>query len=136
MPILGAHLWYDRPILRCSHAALMSGPLQWLFRKPEGNGQAVLGVISAARGWETCDKPQALSRFAEQLRRMVPHARWAKLLRGSIVIEKRATFSPAPGCDRWRPPQAPSQGGIHNLYLVFPGNAVKSVDWFKFVEEK
>ena len=26
--------------------------------------------------------------------------------------------------------------GIHNLYLVFPGSAVKSVDWFKFAEEK
>ena len=24
--------------------------------------------------------------------------------------------------------------GIHNLYLVFPGTAIKSVDWFKFEE--
>jgi hypothetical protein len=24
--------------------------------------------------------------------------------------------------------------GVHNLYLVFPGNAVKSVDWFQFME--
>jgi hypothetical protein len=26
--------------------------------------------------------------------------------------------------------------GIHNLYLVFPGTAVKSVDWFKLITEQ
>ena len=39
VPILGVHLWFDRPILRESHAALMRGPLQWVFRK-DAEGKA------------------------------------------------------------------------------------------------
>jgi len=36
-----------------------------------------------------------------------------------IVIEKRATFSPLPGVDRYRAAQAPPlNGGIGNLYLA------------------
>jgi len=33
VPILGAHLWFDRPVMNESHAALIEGPLQWIFRK-------------------------------------------------------------------------------------------------------
>ena len=36
VPILGVHLWFDRPVLSSSHAALIEGPLQWLFRKEGG----------------------------------------------------------------------------------------------------
>jgi uncharacterized protein with NAD-binding domain and iron-sulfur cluster len=35
-----------------------------------------------------------------------------------IVIEKRATFSPSPGVERLRPPQAPDANGISNLFLA------------------
>ena len=44
VPILGAHLWFDRPVMEQSHAALLEGPLQWLFRK-DAQGHAVHGVI-------------------------------------------------------------------------------------------
>ncbi len=117
VPILGAHLWFDRPVLSESHAALMSGPLQWLFRK-DSEGRAVHGVISAARDWVGQDKDESLARFAEQVRRTLPMARGARLERGVIVIEKRATFSPLPGVDRDRPAQSPGQTGIRNLFLA------------------
>jgi zeta-carotene desaturase len=117
VPILGAHLWFDRPILRDSHAAFLEGPLQWLFRK-DAEGKCVHGVISAARQWVDIPREQALSQFEQQIRRTFPAAREAKLLRGVIVIEKRATFSPLPGIDRIRPAQAPPPGGIANLFLA------------------
>jgi squalene-associated FAD-dependent desaturase len=117
VPILGAHLWYDRPILKESHAALIEGPLQWLFRK-DAAGTAVHGVISAARAWAGRPKEEALAAFTQQIKSTYPHARSATLLRGVIVVEKRATFSPAPGIDRLRPHQAPPQGGLANLYLA------------------
>jgi hypothetical protein len=117
VPILGAHLWFDRPVLRESHAAFLQGPLQWLFRK-DVEGKCVHGVISAARDWLDIPREQALSQFEQQIRSTFPAAREAKLIHGVTVIEKRATFSPLPGIDRIRPAQAPPPGGIANLYLV------------------
>jgi zeta-carotene desaturase len=119
VPILGAHLWYDRPILKESHAALIDGPLQWLFRK-DAAGTAVHGVISAARAWAGRPKEESLEAFTRQIRSTFPAAGDATLQRGVIVVEKRATFSPAPGIDRLRPQQAPpaGPGAIANLYLA------------------
>jgi squalene-associated FAD-dependent desaturase len=118
VPILGAHLWFDRPILTTPHAALIGGPLQWLFRKPQGDGSAVHGVISAARDWIGRDKDECLKLFTRQIRQTFTAARSAKLLRGSIVIEKRATFSPLPETDRLRPAQFPAASGIAGLFLA------------------
>lgn len=118
VPILGAHLWFDRPILFAPHAALIGGPLQWLFRKPGGDGSAVHGVISAARDWLERDKNECLNLFTEQIRQTFPAAQDAKLIRGSIIIEKRATFSPSPATDRLRPTQSPGANGIQGLFLA------------------
>jgi len=117
VPILGAHLWFDRPVMRDSHAALVEGPLQWLFRK-DADGRVLHGVISAARQWVDVPREECLRQFTAQVRTLFPAARDAQLLRGLIVIEKRATFSPAPGTDAFRPPQAPPPGGIANLFLA------------------
>ena len=117
VPILGAHLWFDRPIMRHSHAALLSGPLQWVFRK-DLDGRSIRGVISAARQWSEVPREQCAELFSLQLRKAFPHARDAKLLRFLILNEKRATFAPLPGVDRLRPPQSPPTEGIANLYLA------------------
>jgi zeta-carotene desaturase len=117
VPILGAHLWFDRPVLAESHAALVEGPLQWLFRKDE-QGTAVHGVISAARAWSGTPRDVALEQFARQIRATFPAARDARLLRGVTVVEKRATFSPTSGIDRLRPTQAPGPTGLQRLYLA------------------
>jgi len=117
VPILGAHMWFDRPVLAQSHAALVEGPLQWLFRKDE-TGAAVHGVISAARAWVGVAREEALDLFTKQIQETFAMAREAKLLRGVIVVEKRATFSPSPGSDRARPMQGPPIGGIERLYLA------------------
>jgi zeta-carotene desaturase len=117
VPILGAHLWFDQPIMRESHAALVKGPLQWLFRK-DAEGRVLHGVISASRQWVNVPKEESLRQFEAQVRSLFPAARNAKLVRGLIVIEKRATFSPSPGSDALRPEQAPAEGGVANLFLA------------------
>lgn len=117
VPILGAHLWFDRPVLREPHAALIGGPLQWVFARDQ-RGSALHGVISAAREWIDRPRDEMLSMFEEQVRNTFSEAREAKLLRGNIVVEKRATFSPLPGVERFRPAQAPPRDGIQGLYLA------------------
>jgi squalene-associated FAD-dependent desaturase len=118
VPILGAHLWFDRPVMSTPHAALIGGPLQWLFRKPGGDGSAVHGVISAARDWVQRDKDECLNLFTHQIRETFSATHNANLVRGSIVVEKRATFSPLPGVDRFRPAQSPPTNGIQGLFLA------------------
>jgi zeta-carotene desaturase len=117
VPILGAHLWFDRPVLNIPHAALIDGPLQWLFRKDDA-GQAVHGVISAARDWVDRPREECLAMFERQVCSTLPAAREARLLRGVIVVEKRATFSVLPGLERYRPAQAPPVDGLANLFLA------------------
>ena len=115
VPILGVHLLFDRPVLPESHVALLDGPLQWLFRK-DADGRAIAGVISAARDWERKPKAESLAAFAAQVNAALGTD--AKLVRGTIVVERRATFAPLPGVDRLRPEQAPPPGGIANLFLA------------------
>jgi squalene-associated FAD-dependent desaturase len=119
VPILGVHLWFDRPVMRYPHVALIEGPLQWLFRK-DAEGRSLHGVISAAREWVGKPKDDSLAQFERQVRSLFPAARDAKLERGVVVVEKRATFSPLPGVDRLRPEQAPpaSGNGLANVLLA------------------
>src|SRR5439155_22649223 len=57
-----------------------------------------------------------LGQFEAQVRRVLLDARDAKLNRGVVIIEKRATFAPLPGIDRMRPSQRPP--GFENLFLA------------------
>jgi len=116
VPILGAHLWFKNPVMDISHAALLSGPLQWLFKK-DSQGRVLHGVISAARNWIDVPHENAAAQFHQQIAALFTD-RQPELIRYKIVIEKRATFSPLPGADAHRPPQAPSGGGIENLFLA------------------
>lgn len=117
VPILGAHLWFDRPVMAETHTVLLQGPLQWVFRKDRA-GRELHGVISAARDWVNRPHEQSLAEFQHQIRRLLPTASNAVLERGLVIVEKRATFAPLPSVDRWRPPQAPPPGGIANLFLA------------------
>jgi zeta-carotene desaturase len=117
VPILGVHMEFDRPVLTDPHAALITGPLQWLFRKDDA-GKVIAGVISASRDYVGRPKDDCLKEFEAQVRNALPEAAEAKLIRGVIVIEKRATFAPLPGVDKLRPRQAPPDGGIENLFLA------------------
>ncbi|MGE5611811.1 MAG: hydroxysqualene dehydroxylase HpnE [Bacillota bacterium] len=117
VPILSATLEFDRPVMAETHAAMLAGPLQWLFRK-DRQGRIIHGVISAAREWVGRSPEQCLPLFEQQIRVMLPNARSATLHWGRMIVEKRATYSPSPGTDRYRPAQAPPDAGIANLFLA------------------
>jgi zeta-carotene desaturase len=123
-PILGIHLWYRGRAMDHPHMIFVDSPLQWVFNKgviddadSELRGcQYLHGVISAAD--EFVDQPAdrlldlARSELAAYLPRTLPGL---ELARGKIIKEKRATFSPEPGIERFRPPAC---GAIPNLYLA------------------
>ena len=140
-PILGIHLWFaladSRPLMRLPHLVLTESRLQWLFNKgietatgagqpdppaapgsaPAGKGQVqhLHGVISAAHDLVQWPADRIAAMAADEVARFLPAAGALRLVNWRVIKEKRATFSAAPGVDRWRPP---ARGPIGNLYLA------------------
>lgn len=124
-PILGIHLWFDRPMLQHPHLIFVDSPLQWVFEKlasrsaergsEAGEARSYLhGVISAAD--EFVDMPaQAIIDMAIAELRAYPSVARGELVRAKVVKEKRATFSPEPGIETARPR---ARGAIANLMLA------------------
>lgn len=108
-PILGIHLWFDRPITRYPFGALSGSPIHWFFSKPStGESHYVQLVISACRPFMETSTEELINLGMQELKTFLPQSASARLLEGKVVREARATFSPAPGCDQYRPPQETS----------------------------
>jgi hypothetical protein len=107
-PISSVHLWFDRPVTTLPHAVLVGCQGQWVFNRGEvAPGEFYLQVvISAVRALREVGNDEIRRRIVEELVRLFPAARSAKLLRSKVVTEHSATFSAVPGVDRWRVPQA------------------------------
>ncbi|MBX3389420.1 MAG: hydroxysqualene dehydroxylase HpnE [Phycisphaeraceae bacterium] len=101
-PILGVHLFFDRPVLRVPHAVLVGAQTQWLFRKDE-DGRKVHAVVSAADEWMGLDQDEIVGRVLRDLLARFPEAADAKLELARPVKERRATFAFTPGFEPLRP---------------------------------
>ncbi len=110
-PIIGLHLFFDRPVMTEPHLALIGTELQWLFRK-DAEGRHIHGVISAADRQAAESNDGLLGRLMHEIRILLPATGDAQLLSSRIVKEKRATYSPLPGIDRLRPPQSTAVPGL------------------------
>jgi squalene-associated FAD-dependent desaturase len=113
-PITSVHLWYDRPVLPLPHAVLIGCVGQWVFSRGEAApGEHYLQVVvSAARAFRGLGHEEVGRRIVEELGRLFPACRSARLLRSRVVTEHAATFSAVPGVDRWRPEQSSPIGNL------------------------
>src|SRR5579883_3095183 len=116
-PITSVHLWFDRPVLDLPHAVLVDCLGQWAFNRGEvAPGEHYLQVVvSAARPLRGLGRDEVRRQVVAELRRLFPGVAAATVLRAKVVTEHTATFSAAPGVDRWRPPQA---SPVPNLVLA------------------
>jgi zeta-carotene desaturase len=118
-PITGVHLWFDRPVTNLDFAALPGGQVQWFFNKSrtfEGSSAAYLQLVtSASRAWMNLSKTQILEIALAELKTTLPATRAARVVKSHVLKEPMATFSPAPGVDRARPPAATA---FANLFLA------------------
>ncbi len=112
-PITGIHFWFDRPVMKEPYLALLEMTTQWIFNKTllyggesaaeAGGGQYLQLVVSASYSLVQKSRQEIVDASLAEVRRVLPAAREAQLVKFTVIKEPLATFSPEPGCDRWRP---------------------------------
>ncbi|MBI4233689.1 MAG: FAD-dependent oxidoreductase [Chloroflexi bacterium] len=119
-PIVGIHVWYDRPVMDLELAAFVDSPVQWVFNKSRilglhETGQYLCVSLSGAREHASASKEELRQLFIPELARLFPKARDARVERFIVVKQLAATFRSLPGVEAHRPTQATP---IPNLFLA------------------
>ena len=116
-PIVTVNLWYDRTVMDEVFVGLPGREMQWVFDKRQVFGEHASHlslVVSGADALVATDTASLVALAAREVAASIPGARNAVLVRGTVVREKRATFSLAPG--------QPSRPGVttpvHGLFLA------------------
>jgi squalene-associated FAD-dependent desaturase len=117
-PITGIHLWFDRQISDLDHAVLLDRTIQWMFHKShllstrsvapnaESTGSYIELVVSASKSLVDKSRVEIVDLALKEVREFFPGARSANLVKSTVIKEIHATYSPRPGIDAYRPPQA------------------------------
>jgi len=116
-PITGIHLWFDRQITDLDHAVLLDRTVQWMFNKsrllatrggtnPESSGSYIELVVSASKSLIEKSRTEIVDLALKEVREFFPAARAANLVKSTVIKEVRATYSPRPGIDAYRPHQS------------------------------
>jgi squalene-associated FAD-dependent desaturase len=98
-PIVTVNLWYDRRVMNDSFTGLPGRAMQWVFDKRRVFGEQASHLSLVSSGAEELvrlDAEALVARAARDVRESIPGAAAATLVRGTVVREKRATFSLAP----------------------------------------
>ncbi|MFZ0217425.1 MAG: FAD-dependent oxidoreductase, partial [Candidatus Dormiibacterota bacterium] len=113
-PIVDVHLWYDADRLELGDgldfAALVSSPVQWVFRKRPGY---LCCSLSAAGELVGRPEPELVELCHRELAATLPALRGLPPLRGRATRDPQATFVPAPGLRRPGP-----RTGVRGLVLA------------------
>jgi uncharacterized protein with NAD-binding domain and iron-sulfur cluster len=99
-PIVTVNLWYDRAVMDDVFVGLPGREMQWVFDKRRAFGEAASHLSLVASGADAlvgADNATLVSLAAREVAASIPGARSAVLLRGTVIREKHATFSLAPG---------------------------------------
>ena len=91
--------------------------MQWVFDKRQAFGERASHLSLVASGAEdlvAADSASLIALAAREVGASLPGARDAVLLRGTVIREKRATFSLAPG----QPPRPPARTPVDGLFVA------------------
>jgi zeta-carotene desaturase len=99
-PIVTVNLWYDRAVMDDVFVGLPGREMQWVFDKRRVFGESASHLSLVASGADAlvgADTGTLVALAAREVAASIPGARDAVLRRGTVIREKRATFSLAPG---------------------------------------
>jgi squalene-associated FAD-dependent desaturase len=114
-PIVTVNLWYDRAVMDDVFVGLPGRQMQWVFDKRQAFGERASHLSLVASGADAlvgADTASLVGLAAQEVAEALPGAKGATLRRGTVVREKRATFSLAPG-EPARPPVATPVAGLY-----------------------
>jgi uncharacterized protein with NAD-binding domain and iron-sulfur cluster len=121
-PIICVHVWLDRDVTDCPFVGFIGSTTQWLFNKraifaQRGGEQGgyLSFVISGARALVDKSNEELLDLVLEDLHRMIPASRDAKLVKALVLKEKQATIAPDCESQQLRPSAATP---VNNLFLA------------------
>ena len=113
-PIVTVNLWYDRAVMDDEFVGLPGRSMQWVFDKRRAFGERASHLSLVASGADDLvglDTDTLVTRAAREVADAIPGAREAVLRRGTVIREKHATFSLAPG-EPARPPVVTPVAGL------------------------
>ena len=113
-PIVTVNLWYDRAVMEDEFVGLPGRSMQWVFDKRRAFGERASHLSLVASGADdlvSLDTDTLVTRAAREVADAIPGAREAVLRRGTVIREKHATFSLAPG-EPARPPVVTPVSGL------------------------
>jgi squalene-associated FAD-dependent desaturase len=116
-PIVTVNLWFDRAVLDEPFVGLPGRAMQWVFdtRAVFGGDASRLSLVSSgASPLVALTNPELIAIAHQELLEALPAVREARLVRGTVVREPRATFSLAPG----QPGRPPVETAVPGLYLA------------------
>jgi hydroxysqualene dehydroxylase len=116
-PIVTVNAWYDLPIMDDAFVGLPGRVMQWVFDKrfAFGGSASHLSLVSSGADRILAQSDAALVATAvAEVVEALPRARDATLVRATVIREKRATFSLAPG----QPPRPGTRTAVRGLYLA------------------
>jgi hydroxysqualene dehydroxylase len=117
MPIVTVNLWYDRRVMAEPFAGMPGRTMQWVFDKRlafGGRASHLSLVSSGAAAIASRPNEELTALAAEEIRASLPAARDATVVRATVIRERRATFSLAPG----QPRRPGSITPIEGLFLA------------------
>jgi hypothetical protein len=116
-PIVTVNLWFDRRVLETPFVGLPGRAMQWVFEKRLIVGEATrhLSLVSSG-AFEIVSRgnDELVALAVAELRAAVPAARGAILKHATVVRERRATFSLAPG----QPPRPAAETALAGFVLA------------------
>ncbi len=117
MPIVTVNLWYDRRVMDEPFVGLPGRAMQWVFDKRLAFGSDASHLSLVASGAEELvglTRDELVARAAAEVAGAIEGTRSARLIRGTVIREKRATFALNPG----QPGRPGVVTGIRGLYLA------------------
>jgi hypothetical protein len=116
-PIVTVNLWLDRPVMGDDFLGLPGRAFQWVFDKSRIVGESLSHLSLVSSGAEdivALDNDRLAGLALDELKGALPAIRAASVRRVSIIRERRATFSLAPGM----PPRPGTDTPVPGLLLA------------------
>jgi zeta-carotene desaturase len=112
-PITGIHFWFDREVTELEHAVLLDRTIQWMFQKSkildqvraadaQPSGSYLELVVSSSKTLVEKSRQEVLDLALKELGEFFPAVKTARVVKATVIKEIHATFTPAPGVDRYR----------------------------------